>query len=102
MKLFYQSVTDIEEFDQDEDGETCVVSPLEEFEVDEEDFKKAAMTVIKEKIYIDFENEEELEAMDIDIFWEDDCVEIVHPVMLFMSQTYEHIKIWKEGSEKHD
>ena len=41
MKLFYQSTTDIEEFDQDEDGETCVVSPLEEFEVDEEDFKKS-------------------------------------------------------------
>ena len=40
MKLFYQSTTDIEEFDQDEDGETCVVDPLEEFEVDEEDLKK--------------------------------------------------------------
>ena len=41
MKLLYQSTTNIEEFDQDEDGETCVVDPLEEFEVDEEDFKKS-------------------------------------------------------------
>lgn len=101
MKLFYQSTTDIEEFDQDDDGETCVVDPLEEFEVDEEDFKKAAMSVIKEKICINVEDEEELEVMDTDIFWEDDCVEIVHPVMLYMSQTYEHIKIWKEV-KKHD